>query len=172
MNMVQQECMLFYWFLLEYECCWEYCFLTKILQTLIKGFWQHVSTMHNNYCMWLLFFWLRSNHKSISHNLINRKYGLYILSLIWHLLPCSNALFMTLAATTFFHLLHELITLSCYAFFHLFLLYHFLRILLTLYTTNHVHINMSTSSNMIISFFNVPSPPMYQSLLVFIHSFF
>jgi hypothetical protein len=105
----------------------------QILQTLIIVFWQHVSIMHNNYYSWLLFFLLRSHHKSISHNLTNWKYGLHILSLIWHLLPCSNALFMTLDVTTFFHLLHEPITLSCYAFFHLFLLYHFLRILLTLY---------------------------------------
>jgi len=75
-----------------------------ILKILIISFLQHVPTMPNNYSLWLLFFLLKTCHKSISHNLINEKYGLHILSLIWHLIPCSNVLLLTLDATIVFHL--------------------------------------------------------------------
>jgi len=79
--------------------------LTKSnIKTLIRSFWKHVPTMPNDYCLWLPFFLLKYHHKNISHDLTNKEYGLHILSLIWHLLPCSNVLLLTIYVIALLHL--------------------------------------------------------------------
>jgi hypothetical protein len=75
-----------------------------ILQTLIRSFLQNVPIVPNNYSLYLLLFLLKSNHESISHDLINEEYGLHILSLIQHLIPCFNLLLLTLDVNVILHI--------------------------------------------------------------------
>jgi hypothetical protein len=89
---------------LENTSCNSWHLTKSNIATLIRSFLQHVPIMPNNYCLWLLLFQLRFHHKIISHDLINIEYGLRILSLIWHLSPCSNVLLLTLDVTTVFNL--------------------------------------------------------------------
>jgi hypothetical protein len=85
---------------LENTSCNSWHLTKSNITTLIRSFLQHVLI----YCLWLLLFQLGFHHEIISHDLTNIEYGLRILSLIWHLSPCSNVLLLTLDVTTVLNL--------------------------------------------------------------------
>ncbi len=115
-------------------------------------FLEHIPTMTNNYLLWLSIFLLRSSQESISHDLTNEENGLHILSLIWHLIPCFNLLFLTLDVIAILHIFAWSYYLIVLCLFPSIIFIGFFWIFAHCINNNPIYVNPNASSNMIFMY--------------------